>query len=963
MFQRISQRNNAFDAFVDIRQEISQLIPEPDPQIVKALIADYGGFDWSIRLPFQSAPAPASYDLEEVRFFARILTMLAKMGIYPPAQVQTQGGGKLPSIGGSFDGPTQITPTGSASGRYLNVPQSEDDIKRNALSSQPGGLADAARGQVPAVATSGRPQVSAAMRAFQDRFDDIDAAYENIPDAQVTVTRPAVTAVDSERKRNDSILIEMSNLVDTYGEAYDSDVFFEPGDIPEEFRDMPGSVFSTPREIPDQYANMPVSQIAVQRQFEVVRNINRLNVGIRRRLNRLRRVTPETRERVIELLPPLETPSSSEMDDSEFDGNDGQQDQKELQDQWAARHPRAVLWFRNLGARRYVRYEFIRKVAGYLLIPVLLSPALLLHKNVNQEVEDDLVRLFRALPTTHWFRDLSIDTWAFLVTVTPRADNYILLQRVYTGVANFDEDTGVLWVITKLLHDGDQAKALAWFELIKSDVAYRYPNRRELAQIMAPTNLLRGFEWCYVLKANPSQLNLVLNFTTANPPITPTTELVLAIKKAQQTIDTEYTQPNRTNTFDELFAAFAQLLVMQNESFSNAWISAMMQLYDLSNFWAAFGRDSFGIVLNTMATRSQSFSQDAPLVLEAFLKRFHRDGEEMAEFGPLSDAIRYEEDPIVLVHQFLFKCKNYFNDQHLDALAYSFLNSDGQNLTFAQAAGSVEGDDTLKKAIYVLMGAANAGVFDFVNRLRGELASVSELPNYLRSVGLARSGVTQDTSMVPQRASQNRQLLSVTDLILETRADLYRVGNQAMFEFQQGLGFALRDAQNVINIVTVSRPRGAVMQLPEKPSDQNASLAVQLYRKPAVKTDAGAYLFGDEWVSYSFTFVATASICWLVDDPNGFFAALPLVLSSLRSAAVSSLTAFQSASPWTQSAVVGSSLVVYTYGPKKVAQTITEIIPDVAAGTVSAVKNLPIVLACVGGLLLLSSVANKRQKT
>ncbi len=185
MFSKISQRP-AFERsdflLSDVKEELKKRCPNPDPSIVNKLVSDnYGGNNFALRLPWATTPQRSFYDLEEVKDFARILDLLRRMGVYPPAQTKSQGGkGGLPNIVGAFEGPTQITPAGNASGRYLaQVPEIEMEEKNNALSSRPGGLADACAGVVSAVfGSSGQRQV----RSMFDAYELYDITRESLLD-------------------------------------------------------------------------------------------------------------------------------------------------------------------------------------------------------------------------------------------------------------------------------------------------------------------------------------------------------------------------------------------------------------------------------------------------------------------------------------------------------------------------------------------------------------------------------------------------------------------------------------------------------------------------------------------------------------------------------------------------------------------------------------------------------------
>ena len=75
-FYKVS-KHNTFNTFflVDVKDVLKQKCPEPDPAIVKRLISYYGGTNYSISLPWQTTPTQGYYDQEEVKSFARVLTL------------------------------------------------------------------------------------------------------------------------------------------------------------------------------------------------------------------------------------------------------------------------------------------------------------------------------------------------------------------------------------------------------------------------------------------------------------------------------------------------------------------------------------------------------------------------------------------------------------------------------------------------------------------------------------------------------------------------------------------------------------------------------------------------------------------------------------------------------------------------------------------------------------------------
>ena len=144
-----------------------------------------------------------------------------------------------------------------------------------------------------------------------------------------------------------------------------------------------------------------------------------------------------------------------------------------------------ALWFRNLGPR-WARFNFIKKVAVLLLIPIVLGLTMLASKNVNQTPEDELVVMFRSLPEDHWFKQLGVDVWKILDLKYHRPDSYLLFQRVAQGVIHFSKDVSMLWLIGKLLSE-DSKYVEAWFFLLKETVRFRAENNDRLIEIVKNT--------------------------------------------------------------------------------------------------------------------------------------------------------------------------------------------------------------------------------------------------------------------------------------------------------------------------------------------------------------------------------------------------------------------------------------------------------------------------------------------
>ena len=148
---------------LSLRELVKDLIPEPDAKIVNRLISYFPSNNFKIRAPWSLLPNNvATYDLENVKFYARILTMLAQLGVYPPVKTQIQGitpSKIFSTFSPSFDGPIQISPSGSASCRFLRRRSSSEETKHNVLSDSEGSLSDASEGMLSDVESDGENQV------------------------------------------------------------------------------------------------------------------------------------------------------------------------------------------------------------------------------------------------------------------------------------------------------------------------------------------------------------------------------------------------------------------------------------------------------------------------------------------------------------------------------------------------------------------------------------------------------------------------------------------------------------------------------------------------------------------------------------------------------------------------------------------------------------------------------------
>ena len=468
MFSKVSRRQT-FSFDVDVKDQLRKVVPEPDAAIVKRLISYYEGSNYAIRAPWQSSPTRAYYDLEVVKDFARILTLLQAMSIYPPAQVKTMGkyqvSGKKGNVPGNFEGPVQVTPSENASSRSFNVLNDEKEEKKNAMSSDAGSLVDGAEGQDVAIfgTSSGQRQVQYMIAEH-----------------------------------------EMGERTEVKDES--EEVEFKMDD----FDYFSGNTALLTRTID------PELMAAVSRTIDL-------------RMPFADRLSDEKKQFITRLVVPRDTVDNA-------------------------------LWFRNLGARRWARYDFIRKVAGLLLIPIILTPTFLASKNVNQTPEDELVVMFRSLPDDHWFKQLGVDVWKILVLKYHRPDSYLLFQRVAQGVIHFSKDVSMLWLIGKLLSE-DSKYVEAWFFLLKETVRFRAENNDRLIEIVKNTRFFTtGYHWAYVLQSNPSKVEMIFKVVAIKTSFS--AALFQECKNAETIIDEEYKTFQRREKFAKMFKLFEKQLIL-----------------------------------------------------------------------------------------------------------------------------------------------------------------------------------------------------------------------------------------------------------------------------------------------------------------------------------------------------------------------------------------------------------------
>src|SRR5690349_1678851 len=94
--------------------------------------------------------------------------------------------------------------------------------------------------------------------------------------------------------------------------------------------------------------------------------------------------------------------------------------------------------------------------------------------------------------------------------------------------------------------------------------------------------------------------------------------------------------------------------------------------------------------------------------------------------------------------------RTYKNDQHIDSLAYDYLNANWQShsadnafTSFVDCVASFELSTDMKVALFALLTAVDAGVISFMQDVANDLSKErDELPEFLPSVHLVNQGKT-----------------------------------------------------------------------------------------------------------------------------------------------------------------------------------------------------------------------------
>ena len=1071
----------ALTDFRSIKEIVAEACPVPNERTVQRLKDAYKSYNFSIRPPWQSAPAPRYYDEQDVLFYARILTMLAALDIYPPAQVQAAGGGTTSILPTTIDGPLTFVPEGQSSGRSLRIPQTEDEAKEIALSRNQGGLADAAEGQLPVLQNdAARSVVMAAIDEYEGLPPELfEPTYpmSMSPDQITTKTQYAVfleeldgfynrqmAEFDRLGIRRREFFAEIDKKWDeiearmrakreqaeqelSIFDHVDDDEFSEKAKqeeakwkdvrnqieiaemeialLEDRIRELewqeemlkmryPVVVYQTPEQktapfrrrferlrnwarslfvrappqpvaVPPSPEDEKVPYTTLEEKENTWRTIAGLAYGIRRRLRRSR-LTMDEKYEVIELLPPVEHKNDIDEDD-DF-----------AEDEF---YPATVRYMEDLPeAERQDRVYLIKKIARYLLLPITGSAVagIALHKNLNSTPNDPLIDLFLALPKNSWFRELPFRCWAHIITLTPREENFLLLQQVAANVLHYQIDVYNLWQIDRLmfdLRDRDIQIALAWFQIVKADVNYRARNAKELSKLIDAVEkdqnkLLSSYAACYICGANERALNVLASYYSARPPIKPTSELTSAAQEAQNEVMEEYVQYVRTRVFVSLLHAFSNVIA-NTPNYDAPWLRDVRILYSYSTFRDVVKETAFNNFLHEIAVRSMHYSTDAKEVVEDFIRRYTDRDSDKLKFQSLEQSLASEKDIFGPTKQLLQAMREYRNDQKMDQLSYDFLNMrwdkhSGQveHKNFADAIQYFNLTKNEKMALFSVIGALDSGVVTFLDRVHKDLAGADDFPLTLPSVGLThvgdvttgRLGLNDSSSRVQEGPS--RRLLSqppdVTNIpfIRTARYVLMPIGVVSFMIVTEE-----EDGRKYMNLASLKE---GTRTLPDKDGkvdeDVPSHMELELWRKPVETSDVGQYTLPSpqEWDMRVFGVTASVSAVFIVDvltDSQFSQFVIPLSASYFSSVASyawdygsrlfgQSFQAFLGANTATQVGVVGGATlggITAVYGTEAVKTAIVDGVTSIFDVTSTVVEKVQSTVTSMGSILVLGAGA------
>jgi len=242
----------------------------------------------------------------------------------------------------------------------------------------------------------------------------------------------------------------------------------------------------------------------------------------------------------------------------------------------------------------------------------------------------------------------------------------------------------------------------------------------------------------------------------------PTLELRNKIWDAQTQIKTERLKPQRSNDFADLIESFANLLIETGENepdhqqkFETYWSKEMKRRFRLSGFDRVLPEDAFVNFLLQFETKSLLYPTDSKHVIADFLNRYTtKIGDGLQNAIPFQTDItelKYDKDIFAPTMRLLSTMRNYRDDgDEKTQLAYDYFNQnfDKRNAqtaynSFNDSVQSLDLENTVKSAVYLLISAIDKGLVPFLqNAAHDLLSSPDGLPDELPSVKLYKQNET-----------------------------------------------------------------------------------------------------------------------------------------------------------------------------------------------------------------------------
>ena len=923
------------------------LCPTPDEKIVLRLTNYYRQPDFGIRAPWQPAPRMQGIPVEKIKFHARVLTLLAKAGIYPPPLLQVAGG--PPKPGGILEGPVLFVPEGKTQQRYLNRTSTEAEAKRNAFSSQSGSLADGAEGMVE---IEMEPKQLTALERYQR---SIDEKFNSIlrEDGITRVPPPLQPSFDTRPWYTSENLAEIDN--DIEHDLYLSD---NKENVPEEIK------------IPT---------------INIISGARRWASGIRRRAPWQRFSRRKREEIEMESKIPVFSIDMSEADDEDEDeeplGGVGEEVKHEPT-------PAEVTWWNSMTENvRQHKFTYIWLTSLFFVLPARINFPYMIYKRLESEEPDPLMLLYYKLRADNWFRaNFSPANWQFIIKTGDRPKLFVFMSSITADVFYFDRDISRLWHISKAILEKRDLWAIQVFGWVVYDILFRVSNN-ELLKKFTASKTLRHYDWCYILSRINEQSRVVCEtwMTTQRE----TENVLTAFADAHKLIMVDDNRANRLSNFDSLVSV---LQTINNLApFSDPWVEKVVRLARNCSLFDSLKEEAFIAAANAILKDPLSYPNYSKGVVEAFLNRYFGktksgfDAELGVFSGPISEALASNKSLVNPVTELLNFMDMYKKRDTLDSIAYEVANNRfAQHHSFGNARSFQDALDKLDLSdfrgvsslewdfIFQLVSACKMGFMSELKKTETDVLTIKAngiVPPNLgrlynqgpivlekeRAEILALVDVRRDSSAT---ALPGRRLLDDTvlpQLVSASVATLFfsSAPNYVITQLQDKLIFYLPNLQDY------SSASGLSGFISVSPPSETHSTELVLYSKEFQNTPNGLVFLSDTWNATKMYFyenaymlsVATAGFVISLGDPDFFLTSM--VLKSGADLSKSLISTAWRSSMWTKVAVVGSAGVVAVYGPNKVKETIENVVKGV-------VNYGPLLILGAGFAVLMPMLKRKR---